>query len=520
MQTRVQQKKQRTKLTENSALISECNSLRKENNALKRKNEVLRLEAKETAARPTLNHAGRQQQQQNVRPAAAPQGSAGVSTVGMRGRGGISGADDETGPEGLLKYPGVPDEGASLQSRSIADTASLTVVQAPETGTSFVPAPSPWDPNTPTAILAAGGVAGKIQPQASGGRFKLDIGQLGGVDGAAGDGLGGGGRGGGGGGLTTASKVNSTRLGGKKSKSQQQLLPSHQQQPAGMGTASEQQQQQNHSRSRLSSSASLSVLLQSPQHQQQAHQRHPLHQGRHQALGRATVGNRGGVRGGGGGGRGLSLTPVSTSSRVIKGGTRGLYAQAALTGGTLQLERALDEKERELHLYRAEISGLRERLRTIDVAARRASDINANSRYQPAALSAADNPQPRPGGNNGSYPPTGIDNIVDLPPPSLLGPTWGGSGRGGTAPYPDAEGSRPISPSDGSPIDLTGAGEAIVGGRFMGSLGGGGGGGAVGGAASAPPGAHVAVLRGAGQGPVDPDLVVEPSGVRTGNGGG
>lgn len=54
----------------------------------------------------------------------------------------------------------------------------------------------------------------------------------------------------------------------------------------------------------------------------------------------------------------------------------------------------------------------------------------------------------------------------------------------------------------------------------MGSLGGGGGGGAVGGAASAPPGAHVAVLRGAGQGPVDPDLVVEPSGVRTGNGGG
>ena len=130
--------------------------------------------------------------------------------------------------------------------------------------------------------------------------------------------------------MTTASKVNSTRLGGKKSKSQQQLLPSHQQQPAGMGTASEQQQQQNHSRSRLSSSASLSVLLQSPQHQQQAHQRHPLHQGRHQALGRATVGNRGGVRGGGGGGRGLSLTPVSTSSRVIKGGTRGLYAQVRL----------------------------------------------------------------------------------------------------------------------------------------------------------------------------------------------
>lgn len=218
------------------------------------------------------------------------------------------------------------------------------ILEQPETGTSFAPAPSPWDANTPisaAAISAVGGVAGKIQPQSTGGPFILDGGHLRGLDGATGDvgrglggGLGGGG-GGGGGGLTTAPKNNGARLGGKKSKSQQQLHHQHQQQhhqqPAGMTTASEQQQQQqqNHSRSRLlSSSASLS-MLQSPQQQQQAHQRQPLPHGRHhQALGRVSAGNRGRAQGGGAGGRGLALTPVvTTSSRVIKGGTRGLYAQ-------------------------------------------------------------------------------------------------------------------------------------------------------------------------------------------------
>lgn len=48
-----------------------------------------------------------------------------------------------------------------------------------------------------------------------------------------------------------------------------------------------------------------------------------------------------------------------------------LFVQAALTGGTLRLERALDEKERELQLQRVEMHGLREHLRAVEAAARR-----------------------------------------------------------------------------------------------------------------------------------------------------
>lgn len=47
--------------------------------------------------------------------------------------------------------------------------------------------------------------------------------------------------------------------------------------------------------------------------------------------------------------------------------------QAALTGGTLRLERALDDKERELQLQRVEIHGLKEHLRAVEAAARRGS---------------------------------------------------------------------------------------------------------------------------------------------------
>lgn len=61
------------------------------------------------------------------------------------------------------------------------------------------------------------------------------------------------------------------------------------------------------------------------------------HQGRHQALGRVASG-AGGALGGGNnskGGRGhLALSPVTAvSSRVVKGGTRGLYAQVRSSRG-------------------------------------------------------------------------------------------------------------------------------------------------------------------------------------------
>lgn len=54
------------------------------------------------------------------------------------------------------------------------------------------------------------------------------------------------------------------------------------------------------------------------------------------------------------------------------------FRQAALTGGTLRLERALDEKERELQLQRVEIHGLREHLRAVEVAARRATPASGD----------------------------------------------------------------------------------------------------------------------------------------------
>lgn len=55
--------------------------------------------------------------------------------------------------------------------------------------------------------------------------------------------------------------------------------------------------------------------------------------------------------------------------------------QAALTGGTLQLERALDEKERELQLQRAEIHGLREHLRAVEAAARSKATPSSAGRW-------------------------------------------------------------------------------------------------------------------------------------------
>lgn len=127
-----------------------------------------------------------------------------------------------------------------------------------------------------------------------------------------------------------------------------------------------------------------------------------------------------------------------------------------------------------------------------------------------------------------------------MQPSSLLAPVWGGSGsgRGGTAPYPNEGGSRPVSASDGWMDDQQagggggrgGAGESHGGGgggvgrlsysgSLLGGAGGGGGRGQGGVSASspaAPPGAHRSLVRAADQRVVvDPDLMVAASGVRT-----
>lgn len=119
--------KQRVKLTENSALISECNSLRKENNSLKRTNEILRLEAKEMAARPSQA----QPRQTNARPGNAPEhGGKAHGRGGSRGRGGSDAA------------AGSADEGISQQSRSVGDLTSITIMEAVRFATDH-PAPTP-----------------------------------------------------------------------------------------------------------------------------------------------------------------------------------------------------------------------------------------------------------------------------------------------------------------------------------------------------------------------------------------
>lgn len=135
-------------------------------------------------------------------------------------------------------------------------------------------------------------------------------------------------------------------------------------------------------------------------------------------------------------------------------------------------------------------------------------------------------------------------NDLGEPPRSLLTPVWGGSGRGGTAPYPHDGGSRPVSPSDGWMVDPqdggvgsaggaggaggrrgdtsgTEGGEAGIVGRisFSGGSGVGGRGGepVLAAAEGAPPGAHRAMVRAATGGVVvDPGLILAASGVRTG----
>jgi len=67
-----------------------------------------------------------------------------------------------------------------------------------------------------------------------------------------------------------------------------------------------------------------------------------------------------------------SLAPFGRPKKSTKND-----AQAALTGGTLRLERALDEKERELQLQRVEIHGLREHLRAVE-GARRATPASGD----------------------------------------------------------------------------------------------------------------------------------------------
>lgn len=143
--------------------------------------------------------------------------------------------------------------------------------------------------------------------------------------------------------------------------------------------------------------------------------------------------------------------------------------QACLTGGTLRLERELDEKDRQLQLQRAETHMLRERLRAIE-----AGDGGCGHRPRDSTTGGL-------GGRvEGSAPPTS----------SLLGASWGNNdnpGRSGTAPYPDPAGSQPVSPDGWGRANSTrtwSANSLNRGGGRRPSAG-----------STAPPGAHSSILR-------------------------
>lgn len=182
--------------------------------------------------------------------------------------------------------------------------------------------------------------------------------------------------------------------------------------------------------------------------------------------------------------------------------------KAALTGGTLRLERALDEKERELQMQRVETCALRERLRAIEGdSVTHRSNLNSGK------------------GNNTNRQRGSINTS-----PPLLGSPWEGRG-GGTAPFMDPEGSRPVSP-DGWAVDAPArTGSTNDGTRHDYGIGGknsrgrqlrGGSGGR--GQSSGPPGAHSAILRpprgypGVEGGWLDQDVVLTAARVASGGG--
>lgn len=173
----------------------------------------------------------------------------------------------------------------------------------PETEGSYLSGPLPWDGSN-AGGTAQGEGAAAASDNAPGALTKHGSGRAGIIEGVAG-----------GGSRSTSMKKN--RLGAKKNLPQQQQQ-AHKQQAAGMETGPE-QQHRHPSPSMLSPSPSTSLLL--PQ------QHKTLPYGRHQALGRVSVLSKGAAGAGNGSLGGVPLTSVGGSSRVVKGGTRGLFAQ-------------------------------------------------------------------------------------------------------------------------------------------------------------------------------------------------
>lgn len=164
----------------------------------------------------------------------------------------------------------------------------------------------------------------------------------------------------------------------------------------------------------------------------------------------------------------------------------------------LHLEQALDDKERELLLQRGKNSILRERLRALEDR-----QLNTTASTQFVTMTATTRRQLNASLAVSSTSTDDNTNGDHQLPPSVLTQSWGGSGRGGTAPYPNGDESRPVISAAGWRVGQSGGGECGAGER------------AVAGLSAPPPGAHVLVLRGEAGGAVVPDqgLIVAASSV-------
>lgn len=120
----------------------------------------------------------------------------------------------------------------------------------------------------------------------------------------------------------------------------------------------------------------------------------------------------------------------------------------------LHLEKALDDRERELVLQRGENSTLRERLRALEArqintaASNQSATVTATTRRQlnaPLAVSSTSN---------------NTDGDHQLPP-SVLTQSWGGSRRGGTAPCPNGNESRLVTSAAGWSVGQSRGGPVV-----------------------------------------------------------
>ncbi|CAM9556077.1 unnamed protein product [Choristocarpus tenellus] len=317
-------KQQRTKLNENSALISECNYLRKENVTLKRQNDSLRQDIKEANAR--------------VNMAAATSNNAGVRVSIATPESTPGGGLGSTLPHQVDGEVGIVGQGVESPSRvscgSSMATASDSGILQNQLG---------WGESIMPPMVGPVGKKEKPDQTTTPVRSLLDFD---GVEEKRG-------------GQTWPETAFNGGAG--RPPHNQGLSARWQDRPGGQkhGPGAEHRRRSVGQLGSLTSSASANSLLQTHQRRWQQGQRQTKGQRQRGPLLSSSAGGRGTSEAHEWrlGGRGV------VGCGLVKGNTRALHTQATQLEESLRLERELDEKEREIHMQRSEIHTLREHLR-------------------------------------------------------------------------------------------------------------------------------------------------------------